>query len=538
MTPTRETILRTLPAFKDQWVVLKDEQGVNDIVREIEKSHKLFSGYYDNFALYFADGSIDEICDRLYKFCKKNIRYQEEPEETQTSKLPSAMLVEGHGDCKHYSSFCAGVLDALRRQGYKINWCYRFASYKAFDKDPHHVFVVVNDRGREIWIDPTPGAETRTPIWILDKKFYCPMALIRNIAGVGATQVDWSRLPVYINGQWYMRNSDNTVGSFDLGEAFSTTIDNFATGAGGAADLASGDFGGVIQAGTSIINNISSLFGSIFGGSKECNAYQTLVALFPVTNQKDPNSIMSALTGLYNHYKVEKWVVDRSVTATRCWPEGYEQYFKELISQYNTLVGAQVLTWSKNPPTERNGIQSINVDQNQVNKANMTSSSTGIPTSGGFINWVKANPLLAAGGAVGIFFVAKMLMKKSHKTAGVSGKEKTMLPLLAVAAVLFFVLKKKTATTTTPKSSVIVDNPIVQTEQQFVNDQTPVDTTQTGVAALDNPMLGVRTVDPTYYEKPLLVKSDEQLLMMPPVYYGGAEVDYGNSAGNISMLAV
>ena len=42
----------------------------------------------------------------------------------------------------------------LIRQGFNIKWAYRFASDDIFNEIPGHVFIVVNDKGREIWIDP------------------------------------------------------------------------------------------------------------------------------------------------------------------------------------------------------------------------------------------------------------------------------------------------------------------------------------------------------------------------------------------------
>lgn len=46
-------------------------------------------------------------------------------------------------------------MDALTRQGHKIDWYYRFASYNPFDDSPGHVFVIIKQgKGDEIWIDP------------------------------------------------------------------------------------------------------------------------------------------------------------------------------------------------------------------------------------------------------------------------------------------------------------------------------------------------------------------------------------------------
>jgi len=181
---TRDYLLKHLPPYQDQWVLIHPDQTVRDIISEVLEAHNEFAPYYDKIALCFDEGSTEKICDQLFFFLKDNIKYQEETEESQTSALPSGILTRGVGDCKHYSGFSAGILDALNRCGKKINWCYRFASYKMLDQTPHHVFCVVKLPGGEIWIDPTPNANNSDPVWFTDKKIKADMAIHRNIAGL------------------------------------------------------------------------------------------------------------------------------------------------------------------------------------------------------------------------------------------------------------------------------------------------------------------------------------------------------------------
>lgn len=181
---TRDFLLSQLPPYQDQWVLIHPDQTVKDIISEVLEAHNEFAPYYDKIGLCFDGGSVENICDRLYYFLLNNIKYKEETEDSQTSALPSGILTRGIGDCKHYSGFSAGILDALNRSGKKINWCYRFASYKALDQTPHHVFIVVKQPGGEIWIDPTPNAKNSEPIWFTDKKIKADMAIHRNIAGL------------------------------------------------------------------------------------------------------------------------------------------------------------------------------------------------------------------------------------------------------------------------------------------------------------------------------------------------------------------
>lgn len=168
---TRFDLLKLLPPNRDEWVVINKKQNVPDIIREVCQAHSSFKGLYDRIGYLFDVGSVKQICDGLYNFCKANISYVEESPEHQTTTVPQGLLSRGYGDCKHYASFCGGCLSAIARAtGKKINWHYRFASYSIFRRTPYHVFVVVQDKGSEIWIDPTPGAADKYPVWVINKK--------------------------------------------------------------------------------------------------------------------------------------------------------------------------------------------------------------------------------------------------------------------------------------------------------------------------------------------------------------------------------
>src|SRR5882672_5138849 len=188
MEPTAKTLLEALPPYQDKWVMVHPNQAVDDIIRNVLDKHKDFSAYYDKIALYFDSNDVDEICDKLYKFCKRYLRYREECEDWQRTALPTGFLPRASCDCKGYASFCGGILDAINRlKGKKIDWNYVFASYDLLDKTPHHVFIECEDDGEPIWIDPTPEAEQMTPVWIMKKKVE-GMPLYSNIAGTHTHQ--------------------------------------------------------------------------------------------------------------------------------------------------------------------------------------------------------------------------------------------------------------------------------------------------------------------------------------------------------------
>lgn len=171
VTPTM--ILNRLPPYLDEWQLIKETQYVPDIMKEVKNAHTLFSGYYDKFSDLFYKPDPVAIADDLYEFCKKYLKYKEEPIKIQTSALPSGIIergyVTGEGvDCKHYALFCAGVLGSLNRM-YRC-FCeasFYFVAYGGAS-EPYHVFVCLKDSENDIWLDPTPGSGG-TPTLIIEK---------------------------------------------------------------------------------------------------------------------------------------------------------------------------------------------------------------------------------------------------------------------------------------------------------------------------------------------------------------------------------
>ena len=180
--------------------VVKHYQNVNDIMQQVERAHELHTKEYDTFSNEFWNNNVANTCSNLWQYCKRNIKYTEEPKDDQTTKSPGAILilakkinegaVRGHSkemgglDCKHYSLFCGGIIDSLRRQGANVDWCYRFVSYYPDDNNLHHVFVVVSpNTNNEIFVDPVLTG------YNLKKKYYyfCdvkPKDMLRHVSGV------------------------------------------------------------------------------------------------------------------------------------------------------------------------------------------------------------------------------------------------------------------------------------------------------------------------------------------------------------------
>ncbi len=157
---SREQILNKLPPFYNRRDILVNDQDVSDIITGILTTHAQYGNQYDKIAPYFIGSNNFQTGSNIWHFLKNNVRYKVEPERAQMLKAPAAIVaasVNGRtntSDCKNMSLFTGGILSAINRAGGKINWCYRFASYKLWDKIPQHVFCVINpDTNKEIWID-------------------------------------------------------------------------------------------------------------------------------------------------------------------------------------------------------------------------------------------------------------------------------------------------------------------------------------------------------------------------------------------------
>jgi hypothetical protein len=183
------SIYNKLTPFSNSSKMIVPDQQVSDIITGMLNAHTKYAPEYDKIAQSFAGRDVKSTARNIYDFLKKNVNYVIEPDDKQMLKSPSAILYTGKStgsDCKNYALFSAGILDALNRAGFPIKWTFRFASYRMFDKMPHHTFTVINpDTDKEIWIDPVlNGFNLKKQYYYkLDKK---PknMALI-SLAGIG-----------------------------------------------------------------------------------------------------------------------------------------------------------------------------------------------------------------------------------------------------------------------------------------------------------------------------------------------------------------
>ena len=153
---TKEAVIKKLGSFGEApFKILVDDQDVGDIITGIEAKHKECIHHYDViYPMFDKPGSWYDVGERLFDFCKQQLQYSVESLDLQLVSTPATILKRGYSDCKGYALFIGGVIDAMKRAGEQVEWCYRFGSYKLFNSTPGHVFVVINPGTDNIWVDP------------------------------------------------------------------------------------------------------------------------------------------------------------------------------------------------------------------------------------------------------------------------------------------------------------------------------------------------------------------------------------------------
>jgi hypothetical protein len=208
--PTIEQVKALLPNYQGLYALINYRQSTDEIIDYIAVNHERYKDDYDAISYLFDTGDVYSTCKGLWDFLKWNIPYQIETDKEQTVKSPAAILDRAEKvDCKNYSLFIGGVLDSINREYNDTwTWVYRYAGYQD-SKNIGHVFVVVFDGNKEIWIDPVLRSfdEHKKPLLIIDQDV---MALY-SVSGVGdanvmTIQVDKTKAE---QSFLYMLNKDN-----------------------------------------------------------------------------------------------------------------------------------------------------------------------------------------------------------------------------------------------------------------------------------------------------------------------------------------
>lgn len=183
----KSELLQQLKPYSGRKVLVTTNQSTNDIIKELLKAHSENASEYDKICEQFWTGNEKRTLRKIFDYCKKNIRYEIEPDELQTVKSPSAIIAQGKGDCKHYASFCNGLISAINRKyGTNMNNVFRFAGYNIGATEPQHVYCAVrlSDNKTTIILDPVLETynDEKPASYIKDKE-----AMLYRISGMGQT---------------------------------------------------------------------------------------------------------------------------------------------------------------------------------------------------------------------------------------------------------------------------------------------------------------------------------------------------------------
>lgn len=205
--PSRSLALKALGNFQTPSTKVRvEDQDVSDIMTWIAKWHKQCTAYYDIlYPMFDGEGSWYDVGQRIFNFCKESIRYEVESVKWQYASSPMTILRNGYCDCKGYALFIAGIIDAMKRAGEPVSWCFRFASYNILNSVPGHVFVVLFPGKNEIWIDPVLDkydSKTPRPSYTQDRYVdTCRSVTVSGIGSVpGAGPLPMTKLTTSISG--------------------------------------------------------------------------------------------------------------------------------------------------------------------------------------------------------------------------------------------------------------------------------------------------------------------------------------------------
>jgi hypothetical protein len=185
-------MIKALAGTQENPVLLVDDQNVKDIMKGLKAKHKQCTADYDRIVKYFPQDDIEELSYALWSFLRENLKYFEEPVSLQEVRSPITILKDGYSDCKCYALFIAGILDAKKRQGWDIDWVFRFTPTIFYKTSIGHVFVVVNPDTDDIWIDPVLSSFDEHNFYLIKVDEEVNTIAGLQVAGMGA----FSALPI------------------------------------------------------------------------------------------------------------------------------------------------------------------------------------------------------------------------------------------------------------------------------------------------------------------------------------------------------
>lgn len=133
--------------------VIKKYQTVNDIIKDLIFCFKNYNYQAEPLAKKYFTGNFRTDAKNIYDFTRREINYDAEDEENQTSRSFSRIIFDKDGDCKH-TALVTGSLGW--NQGYNV--IFRVVEYKDFfgDEIITHIYTILEHpkTKEQIIVDP------------------------------------------------------------------------------------------------------------------------------------------------------------------------------------------------------------------------------------------------------------------------------------------------------------------------------------------------------------------------------------------------
>jgi hypothetical protein len=297
----KEQVLARVQPFNALSVAVVDRQDTRDIITGVLETHEEQKGEYDKICMLFDEPTAYDTGEKIWRFLRDNVRYNEETVEYQTLRTPAAILAPGQlwgADCKNYSLFTAGVLDALNRRGAQIPLAFRFARYDGKRRGNFtHVFVVMYPGSDdEIWVDAVLSRYDyhKQPTSYTDKKMLAKVSGIpvvkspkvgsrRSMATMGQGDGDDGDDIYYDGGEDDIPSGDGSSGSSDSDTAGFT----FSSSSTSAAS----------QSGSDLTVNPSSGASALDPADAGNFAYNASTGQYEPVNAEGQNTVVDANAG-------------------------------------------------------------------------------------------------------------------------------------------------------------------------------------------------------------------------------------------------
>lgn len=120
--------------------VLYNNASNGDIIKTIEYCIPEATKQLSEFSKKYSGSSEIEICQNIFTFLQRNVKYKADGTDFQDIRLPGRLLKTKTGDCKSLSLFTVGVLKSLN-----IPCFLTYASYNPNNPTPTHVYVTTKN---------------------------------------------------------------------------------------------------------------------------------------------------------------------------------------------------------------------------------------------------------------------------------------------------------------------------------------------------------------------------------------------------------